>query len=251
MKQELMSATSGTSVVDLDGFAGYTRAVEGQDESAASSRVIQGEKIKFIDPRWMLNEKDVTGMVLTSLGLRRVVNKWDLFKNVPLITRILGPNEKFPDFDKLNLECDRSEWSQKFGKDVGPWSGQHVLYFLDANYNCYSWPSPTSTIGSAICVEEFVSQVNRVRRVKGADVFAVTELSHTDYPTSYGLKQRPYLLKIRDWVKLGPGQTGDPLPAPDRGEITSSTSSLGGAPPGAQSVTPPTAAEELNDSIRF
>ena len=108
MKQELMSATSGTSVVDLDGFAGYTRAVEGQDESAASSRVIQGEKIKFIDPRWLLNEKDITGMVLTSLGLRRVVNKWDLFKNVPLITRILGPNEKFPDFDKLNLECDRS-----------------------------------------------------------------------------------------------------------------------------------------------
>ena len=87
----------------FDGFNDFTNEVEGEEERV-SGRVIQGNKIKFIDPRWMLNEKDVTGMVLTSLGLRRVVNKWDLFKNVPLITRILGPNEKFPDFDKLNLE---------------------------------------------------------------------------------------------------------------------------------------------------
>ena len=246
MKQELMS---NTSIVDLDGFSGYTRAVEGQDDTIASSRVIQGEKIKFIDPRWLLasNNKDITGTVLTSLGLRRVVNKW--IGDKPVVTRILGPNEKFPDFNKLNAECPESEWREKFGEMTGPWSGQHILYFLDANYNCYSWPSPTKTIGSAIAVEEFVDQVNRVRRVKGADIFALTELSHTDFPTKNGLRQRPFLLKIRDWVRLGPGQTGDPLPAPDQGEITASMAS--GAPPGAQSVKPPTAEEELGDKIPF
>jgi hypothetical protein len=245
-KQEMMQ---NSSIVDLDGFAGYTRAVEGQDDSAASGRVLQGDKIRFIDPRWLdPSDKDITGMLLTSLGLRRVVNKWG-HNNKLLVTRILGPNEKYPDFKKLNSECPKSEWLEKFGQLVGPWSGQHVLYFLDAKYNCFCWPSQLSTIGSAICVEEFVDQVNRVRRIKGQDVYAVTELSRTDFPTSYGLKQRPYLMKIKDWVRLNPNQPIDPLPAPDQGEITSSMAS--GAPPDAQFVTPPTAKEELKDSIPF
>jgi hypothetical protein len=254
-KQELMS-TGSASVVDLDGFAGYTRAVEGQDDSVASGRVIQGEKIKFIDPHWQdSGEKIITGKLLTVLGLVRVVNKWHLAKNVPLITHILGPNVKYPDFDKLNKECDRSEWGMKFGKEVGPWSGQHVMYFIDELVNRYCWPSPTSTAGSAMCVEELVDQINIVRKVKGTNVYPVTELSHTDFPTAYGLRQRPYLLKIKDWVRLGPDQTGDPLPAPDKGAISPPTSSSpapsGGAPPGAQSVPPLTAKEITGDSIPF
>jgi hypothetical protein len=259
MSKEIVN-TGSASVVDLDGFAGYTRATEGDDDSAASSRVIQGEKIKFLDPNWLDSSGNIiTGKLLTVLGVLRVANKWDLFRNVPLITHILAPNQKFPNFDKLNDACDDSEWGVKFGKEVGPWSGQHVVYFIDALFNRYCWPSPTSTIGSSICVEHLVDQINIVRKVKGMNVYPVSELSHTDYPTGYGLKQRPYLLKIKNWVRLGPDQAGDPLPASDKGEIgpptssspTSSSPSVssGGAPPGAQTVTPPTAKEITDDEI--
>jgi hypothetical protein len=244
--------TQNLSIVDLDGFAGYTRAVEGQDDSVASGRVIQGAKIKFIDPRWLdPGGNDITGRLLTVLGLHRVVNKWSL-DDKPLVTHILAPNKKYPNFDKLNKECDRSEWRNKFGKDVGPWSGQHVMYFIDELYNRYCWPSPTSTAGSAMCVEELVEQINIVRKVKGANVYPVTELGHVNFPTGYGLLQRPHLLKIQKWVRLGPDQTGDPLPPPDRGEIGPPASpSSGGAPPGAQTVMPPTAKEITGDSIPF
>jgi hypothetical protein len=254
VKRELMS-TGSASVVDLDGFEGYTRAVEGRDDSAASGRVIQGEKIKFINPHWLdSGENIIDGKPLTVLGLRRVVNKWHLAKNVPLETYILGPNQKYPDFDALNDKCDRSEWGEKFGKMAGPWSGQHVVYFIDGLYNRYCWPSPTSTAGSAMAVEELVDQINAVRKVRGANVYPVAELRSTDFPTAYGLRQRPYLLKIKDWVRLGPDQAGDPLPAPDMGEIgpptsSSPSTSSGGAPPGAQSVPPLTLKEELGDSI--
>src|SRR5215470_9810673 len=99
------------SIVDLDGFSNFTDEVEGEEERA-SSRVIQGTKIKFIDPRWLDNTgKDITGKLLTAIGVLNVVNKWG-HDNMPLETRILAPGEKFPNFDELNKKCDKSEWRQ-------------------------------------------------------------------------------------------------------------------------------------------
>src|SRR5262249_3880459 len=154
------------SVVDLDGFSNYTDEVEGQDDTRAPGQVIQGTKLKFISPRWLEHptELDVSGKLLTAIGLVKVANKWDLDNNIPVVTRILAPSEKFPDFERLNGETDKSEWREKFGKMVGPWAGQHCLYFVDANLNRFCWPSPTSTIGSAICVRELVDQIKLVRK---------------------------------------------------------------------------------------
>jgi hypothetical protein len=237
------------TVVDLDGFNDFTRAVEGEEDLNMSSRVIQGIKIKFLDPRWLdVNETDITGRLLTAIGVLNVVNKWS-HDNKPLVTRILAPGEKFPNFKELNAECDQSEWLERFGKTVGPWQGQHCVYFVDEHLNRYTWPSPTSTIGSAICVSELADQIKLVRRFKGL-VYPVTELDHTEYPTGYGLKQRPYLLNIKKWVTLNPDQTGGPLPTPDSNpEVAPPTT--GGAPDGAKSVTPPTAKEVTGDEILF
>ena len=252
------------TAVELDDFTGYTGEIEGQDDARASGRVIQGSKIKFIDPRWLdPDEEDITGKVLTVIGLLRVVNKWDLNTNVPLVTQILAPGQKFPNFDKLNAECPQSEWGEKFGKMVGPWAGQQCLYFVDENLNRYTWPSPITTIGSAICIRELVDQVNLVRKFRGPNVYAMTERGHTDFPNSYKPRRRPHLLNVKDWIKLGPDQTGGPLPAPDKDpEIApptassgsaspASSASSGGAPAGAQSVTPPTAKEITEDEILF
>jgi hypothetical protein len=237
------------TVAELDGFDDFTNEVEGEENLNVSSRVIQGVKIKFLDPRWSdNNEKDITGTLLTALGVLNVVNKWGP-DNKPLETRILAPGEKFPNFEKLNAECDRSEWRMRFGKMVGPWSGQHCVYFIDKHYNKHTWPSPITTIGSAICVRELADQIKLVREIRGAHVHPVTELGHTDYPTNYGLKQRPYLLNIKGWIILGPDQTGA-LPAPD-GNPEIAPPATGGAPAGAQSVSKPTAKEVVDDEIIF
>jgi len=242
------------TIVDLDGFNDFTNEVEGEEERAAG-RVIQGDKIKFIDPRWVDQAgKDITGKLLTAIGVRNVVNKWG-HDNMPLETRILAPGEKFPNFDELNKECPKSEWRQRFGEEQGPWCGQHVVYFIDELYNKYSWPSPTTTVGSSICVREFVAQIAMVRKFKGEDVYAVTELGHVDFPTGYGLKQRPDLLKIKNWIRLRPDQAGDPLPAPDDKpaiDVTPTPASPApGAPAVAERVTPPTAKEVTEDEIPF
>jgi len=112
------------------------------------------------------------------------------------------------------------------------------------------------TIGSTICFRETMDQIDLVRKIKGPDVYPVVELGHIDFPTSFGLRQRPYLLKIKEWVRLNPGRV-DSLPARDVtpvAEITSqdcSTTKTGGAPVDAQPVTKPTAKEVVEDEIIF
>src|SRR5262249_53343046 len=64
------------SVVDLDGFNDLTDETEGDETINVSSRVIQGTKLKFIDPDWLIEGCVVTGMLLTVIGERNVVNKW-------------------------------------------------------------------------------------------------------------------------------------------------------------------------------
>jgi hypothetical protein len=192
------------TVVELDGFDSYTNQVDGEEDFGASGRVIQGIKISFLDPRWLDNdERDITGKLLTAINVVNVVTKWG-HDNKPLEPpRVLAPGEKFPNFAELNAKCPQSEWRERFGKVVGPWAGQHVIYFIDSL-------EPVTTIGSAICVREFTDQVRLVRKFNGL-VYPVCELGHTDWKTGFGLKQRPYLLNIKKWIKL----SSDQLPPPD------------------------------------
>jgi hypothetical protein len=231
------------TIVELDGFNDFVSEQEGEEVNV-SSRVIQGTKLKFLDPRWVIAEQDVTRMHLTVIGVRNVVNRWS-DDNVSIETRILEPGEKFPNFEQLNNTCDRSEWRESFGKLVGPWSGQHCVYFIDEKLNPYTWASPINTIGSAICVREFVDQVKRVRRFRGENVYAVVELSHVDFRTGFGLRQRPHL-QILEWVLLGPGR-GTELPAPDTATLVESKGS--GTPPEAKPVAPISRREELGDEV--
>jgi hypothetical protein len=230
------------NVVELDGFNDFTTESEGDDAINTSSRVIQGTKLKYLDPRWLIEERDVTGMLLTAIGVVNVANKWD-DNNKPLITRILAPGEKFPDFDKLNAECPRSEWRTAFGKEVGPWSGQHCLYLIDENLNRYTWPSPTTTIGSAIAVRELVDQIKLARKFRGENVYPVIELNHTYFRTGYGDRERPHL-PVQRWVTLGPDRAGA-LPTPDTPVLSA------GAPADARTVAPPSTQEVLNDKILY
>jgi hypothetical protein len=246
--EEMESATALTSVrkniVDLDGFSDFTDEREGDDDDInMSSRVIQGAKLKYLDPRWLIDDQDVTGKRLTLIGVRNVVNKWSK-DNKALVTEILPPGQKFPNFKKLNDEAPRSEWRLSFGKETGPWSGQHCLYFIDDNYSPYTWPSPITTIGSSIAVGEIVDHVNRVRKFRDPDVYVVVELSHCLFKTGYGDRERPHL-PVKDLVKLKSNRVA--LPTPD----TQTVLTQQGAPADAQTVEPITLTEEMNDEIKY
>jgi hypothetical protein len=243
-KNELMTTTR--SIVDLDGFDNFTSEVEGEEGVNESRGVIQGSKIKFIDPQyWLLGEKNITGTSLTALGVRKVVTKWSQ-DNKPLATHVLAPDQKFPDFKQLKDECDKSEWRERFGKLVGPWSGQHCVYLIDQFYNRFTWASPLGTAGSTICVRELMEQIKLVRGIKQQKLYPECELGHVDFPNSYRPRHRPFLLNIKCWVAFGPGQVIEPLPAPD-----SAPSIAGGAPADAQIVEGPTAKEVTGDEIMF
>jgi hypothetical protein len=243
MSDELVSRQK--TVIELDGFDDFTSQTEGEDDSRASARVIQGTKLKFIDPRWLRETADITGLLLTVVGERNVVNLWGHDDN-PIETRILAPGEKWPDFKKLNDACDRSMWREKFGKLTGPWSGQHVLYFVDENWNRFTWPSPITTIGSSICVNNLMDDIKIARKFRGANVYAVAELSHANFNTGFGLRQRPALI-VKRWVTFGPDRGVGALPAPDAPMLNSSQSSPApqGTPAGAQPVAPVILSQEM------
>jgi hypothetical protein len=135
----------------------------------------------------------------------------------------------------------------------------------------YWWPSPITTIGSAICVSELRRQVKLMRKFRGALVYPRVELSHVHMPTRWSPsgRERPHLI-IKDWLTFGSNNTGTlPAPAsnvPPSTGPTSATeptpSSTGGgasavAPKTAsaqlkmESVAPVTLAEEMGDEIKF
>jgi hypothetical protein len=250
------------SVLELDGFNNYTSEVEGTGDDALNtgSRAIIGDRLKFIDPRWLLGDTDVTGKLVTAIGTRNVVTKWGHDQD-KLEERILAPGEKFPNFKALNDACDRSEWREEFGKMVGPWSGQHCLYFIDEALRRYTWASPITTIGSCIAVDEIIEDIRINRKFRGPAVFLVVELGHTDFRTGYGIRQRPRLI-VRRCVTLGPNRVSA-LPESDKpapvltasGEVPADAKPVapittsGGAPPDAKPVAPITLSEEVDDTI--
>jgi hypothetical protein len=250
---------SKKTVLELDGFNDFTDEVEGDDGINTGSSVIQGKKLKFLDPDWWIEGQNVTGLRLTAIDVRNVVTKWGL-NNKPLVTQILAPGEKFPDFNKLNADCPKSEWRVSFGKETGPWSGQHCLYLIDELYNPYTWASPLTTVGSAIAVRELVDQIRRVRRLRGDNAYPEIELSHVHFPNQYKPdRERPFCA-IKKWVRLGPDRTADALPPPTAPVLPGSSSAptasgsapaTSGAPVDAQSVAPITLKEEVQDEIPF
>src|SRR5262245_10474472 len=244
--KETKNATALTTVrkdvVDLNGFSDFTNESEGgSDDVNTAPGVIQGTRIKFIDPRWLIDGQDVTGMLLTIIGVRNVVTEWGQ-NNKPITTNILPPGQKFPDFKKLNEKEPQSKWRMAFGQLRGPWEGQHCLYMIDDNYNRYTWASPITTIGSAIAVDEIVRHINTVRKFRGPDAFVVAELSHTHFPNRYKAdRERPFFVGKRV-VTLNFDRAGDlpaadtPLPMLSDDPVASSRQQ--GAPADAQTVEP-------------
>lgn len=243
---------------ELDGFAGYADASEGEDEQVSSGLIV-GTKIKFDEAQvWVNNvgEKLPPGLVLVLVRVLRIVQKWGA-DNKPIDehTRTLEPHKKWPDLDAFNKKCPKSEWREKFGKMQGPWQGQRLVYLVDPQTMArYTWPSPKDTIGSRICVGDIVERVNWMRGFKGAHVYPVVELSDTFMPTGYGGRQRPHFL-VKGWKDFGLGGEAQKLETPVQQALddfsAKQTDTKTAAALSGKEVTPPTAKEVVDDEIKF
>jgi hypothetical protein len=216
----------------------YEDATEGEDERLSSSLIV-GDKIKFDAAQvWVDREGNPlpAGLELVALKILRAVQKWDL-KGHPIEehTRILEPHEKWPNIEELNAACPQSEWRERDGKMQGPFAGQRLVYFVDMKAPArYTWPSPKDTIGSRMCIDDLRDRIMLTRRVRGADVFPVVELTNIFMRTRHGGRQRPHL-PVKRWITFGP--TGEAAQAQLE------------PPTGVKTVAAPTAREVTNDEV--
>jgi hypothetical protein len=228
----------------MDGFDGYESRIEGKEEQFQSDRG-SSLKLKFLNGIWLDQNEEEIKAELVVLDVQRKVQKW-LTDDGPAETIVLAPGARFPDIEAMNASCPQHEWREKFGKMTGPWQGEHVVLFADltTTMQSYWWPSPVTTIGSAVCVRNLVSQVKLMRQFKGALVFPVVELSHTFMNTAYGGRERPHF-DIKRWITFG-GGGGPTLPAPNAPTIETAPNSAG-----VRTVEKPTAKEVTEDEIPF
>jgi hypothetical protein len=233
--------TTATDAPRLDGFEGYSDEVEGGDEQQQpSSRVIQGELVKFSnEAAWITGagEELSPDLELIVIDVIRVVQKWKDGNPDPANTIILEPGQKFPDIAKLNAAVPRKEWVEgPDGKPRGPWQAQHVVYLLDPQkMGRYSFP--TSTIGGAIAVRDLVDKTKWMRKFRGVNVYPVVRLSDVHMNTRFGGRQRPHFDTVK-WILLDGG--GNALPAPGQAKLLDQK---------AKEVKPPSAKEATGDEV--
>jgi hypothetical protein len=189
-----------------DDFSGFTSAIEGQEQQR---RIFSGTMIKFNNAaRWETKTGDLLSpdLELVVAGVARVVTKWLPPDGKPdrEATRILQPGEPFPNINAMNEQAPKSEWRETRYGPRPPWQGQHVVCLFDEQTTDeYWWPSPITTIGSCIAVEDVVKLVKKKRWLEGDNtIYVVVTLADVFFPTSYGGRQRPHLA-FRRIVRFG------------------------------------------------
>src|SRR5262249_19775776 len=85
---------------ELDGFEGYSEAVEGTDVQSRSSVSLLGLKLKYLAPTWTdPDEQEIKGP-LVAHDIQRKVQKW--IDGLPVETIVLAPGQPWPNIDTMN-----------------------------------------------------------------------------------------------------------------------------------------------------
>jgi hypothetical protein len=243
--------------------------VEG-DERTESHSLLQGTtRIGFsLNNKWVYHA-DGTELPSREYLFARLVRVGVKFVNNNLVEQILlGPNERFPDFVKLNAECPQTEWKEAFGKLRGPWSGQIIVYLVDPDsLDQFSWPAKLETKGAMIAIKDLLKRIDLKQRLCRTPVVPIVRLGTTIMPSrKYGDRPRPHFITGERWVNLNSGDAlvSQALPAPGAPALPSPTESAptqqalnnfakGEAKPveqkPVQTKSTPSLSEELDDSI--
>jgi hypothetical protein len=262
--------------IHSDGFDTYTESVDGHEDKAAASG---GVFLNFgLDAQWhrSTDKAVVTGLSLVLMSVERrcvrrvVVDGKQRNEEVQVITS--GP---WPDTDAWNEQLPATEKVPDFnGNPIGPWFKEAYLRFVDPDtLTKYTWTARLSTAGAAMCVRDIKDKVQYMRQFRPGATAVVT-LAMTPMRTKFGERPRPHL-EVASWIQQGTSDDGDAvaaLPAPQGSagtaevvEAEPAKAAKAAAKPTAKpkdakakaagsffapkSVTPPTRAEELNDSL--
>jgi hypothetical protein len=198
---------------------GYHDGFDDPDDGGLRS-IIRGAKLKFTNAaKWITGDGDEINAAREFLvvELVRVVQKW--IDGKPVETRILAPDETFPDIDELNAVAPKEEWRDHFGHAVGPWQKSIVAYLLD--------PATMSTVGGFKAFNTLKDETRRARLVHGANVFPIVTLGDADMPTQFGHRRRPAFI-VKRFVPIGPAAEPKPaIAAPASEEPTKPTPKKG------------------------
>jgi hypothetical protein len=230
-----------------DGFEGYVDEYVNPPEQVSAS-IIVGTRLKYSnDGRWLDNENKPinTSQELIATKLLRVIQKWSP-ENLPLETKILAPNEPWPDIDAENDACPRNEWRQDFnGNPVGPWQAQRVCYLMH-EISMKKFTYATATIGGQRAISELANNVAWRRKRVNAGATPIIKLDSIFMPTRYGGRMAPSLTIVR-W--LGPsggggqsiGVTAPPtaLPPQKAAALPSQSAAQGNPATSAGEILPP------------
>ena len=170
----------------------------------------------------------------------RVFQKWPVDGGKPE-TRILKPDEKFPDIETMNKKAPKSELRDKFGKMEGPYENAYYGYLFDPK-TMESFTFPTATKGGHKCFKVLKEDTRTARLVKGPHAYPLVTLTDAWFTDNYGGKQRPHF-KIKDWLVLVPHNAAPAVPDQVAPQIA--------AEPAKANAEAPKANADMDDDILF
>jgi hypothetical protein len=171
-----VSTSDGFSDVDDEGFGGL---------------IENPPKVKFTnEATWMRGEEVISpDREFFVIGILRVVQRW--INQLPAEgSRVLEPDEPWPDVEKLNKAAPPEEWRDYFGKRVGPWQKSYVVYLLDPR-STEVFTYPTSTGGGITAVRQLRKSIARARQIRGPDVYPLVTLSNIYGSNNFGGRRYP------------------------------------------------------------
>jgi hypothetical protein len=201
------------TVLHNDGF-------DAPDEDAGSG-IIQGTKLKFSNSAaWLDDNDDVIAKDRQFIGSKiiKVVQMWLLDpktqKLKPAETRILPPDQLFPDIDHMNAEAPPEQWREHFGTKKGPWEKSLVLYLLDPK-NMRGFTYVASSFGGMRAVSDLKADTQRARLLHGANVYPLLTLGDVFMPTQFGGRQRPCFNVVK-FIPIGAAPAQPQLAKPEK-----------------------------------
>ena len=257
--------------LSLDSIDAFDNSVVGADGSTqgVGGFLPDGIVIRFTKTeKWLARNgvDDLTGKVLVHLDTLRTEVEWGKDKRPVKPPRILSPGEAYRDTEALNALIPRDRWVPGFdpGTVKGPIENQNVLVLGDIamSMDRFIWPSPVTTIGSAIAVRELNTRVQRMRQFRGMKVYAKVKLFRAPFPTRFNKDQQRPALDLIGWVT--PTEDGlaevdvHSLPtlqqapavsapqAPPKAAVISTSNT-----PPWEEVDEPSLSEEMKDTIKF
>jgi hypothetical protein len=201
----------------------------------SDSRLLKGDRLKFIDGRWSSADGSKFDAATRFLvfGTKKALQRWK--DGVPEVIPET-PGSPLPDVDEMNAAVPQAEWVQgKFDTEPKPPWQLVVAVYLTRIPDLSPYTYVNGTTGTKIAVGRLNDRVETYQALRGANAVPIVTLDAKPMKTSWGEKLRPEFV-VQDWRILGGSQ---------QAQIEHKAADVG------QPVEPISIEEELDDEITF